>query len=595
LERKTRKFKRKAGLNNLKEKMSNRQFKRMKPMANRTLDDWQKEELLACCRQIAGSRRIVGACIFGARVSGYGTKNSGLHTLLVVRNYPSRLMVYPKLLNDMNVLFLVVDSGLFERDVEQAIIGEFVAEKLMLPYQSLINPEYLWQQELKLKKRVIWELLENLVLEYPEMSHELVIKPKFFLYEDMNRKARLFPLVTYSFLNTLRNDLRKQNAELMMQSYLEAIIDLSKEGWLEFTNDQIKVNKIFIDDVKKRRIRLRALLRTVRRGVLTHALRALPGVIQPIIEDQELFLRAHGQAAEEKLMFQLDTSQKYLLIPTPKGLVPLSDTTSIEDFVQDHVPNGKIAKIEPLGGVLNTVYLVSFDKDGEPKRIVVKKFEDWFAFKWFPLAFWSIGTRSFAVLGQARLEREYSINQFLGSHGFAVPKILHVSSQHRLIFEEYIEGTNMTEIVKQLVSSKRKAERELALIRKVGEKMARAHSLDVVLGDCKPENIIVTQEEDVAFLDLEQATRDGNKPWDIAEFLYYSGHYVSPIRDANVAEQIAEDFIEGYLRGGGKRELVRRAWSAQYTKVFSIFTPPHVIFAISRICRNIDKQNERHV
>ncbi len=561
-------------------------------MANQTFSEQQKKELLTFCRHIAGSRKISGACLFGARVSGYGSEKSSLNVLLIVKNYPSRLMMYPKLLNDMNVFFLVVDGGLFETDVEQGIIGEFVAEKLMLPYQPIINPEYLLQQELRLKKRVVWELLENLVLEYPEMSHEFVIRPEYFLHEDMARKARLFPLITYSFLCTLRNDLRKQNTELMMLRYLEALDDLSKEGWIDFRNRQVKVNKVFIDDVKKRRIRLRVLFRTVQRGVLTHALRAFPGVIQPILEDQELFLKAHRQTAEEKLMSQLDTSQKYLLIPTPKGLVPLSDTTSIEDFIQNHIPNGKIIQIERLGGVLNTVYLVIFDKSGEPQRIVVKKFEDWFAFKWFPLALWSLGTRSFAVLGQARLEREYAINQFLSSHGFAVPKILHVSSQQRLIFKEYVKGTNMTKIIKQIVSSKEKAEKELLLIQKVGEKIAKAHSLGVALGDCKPENFIVTNEGEVVFLDLEQATRGGNKPWDVAEFLYYSGHYVSPIGNTRAIELITRNFIEGYFRGGGEIENIKTAWSAQYTKVFSIFTPPQVIFAISSICRKIDNQNE---
>ena len=561
-------------------------------MANRDLSAQQTEELLACCTRIAGTRRIVSACFFGARASGYGNENNGLHVLLIVRNYPSRLIVYPRLLNGINTFFLVVDAGLFETDVEQAILGEFVAEKLMLPYKPLVNQEYLHQQELKLKKRVIRELLENLVLEYPEMSHELVIEPKYFMYEDMERKARLFPLMSYSFLNTLRSDLRKQNTELMMMKYLEALNDLSKEGWIEFSDAQVRVNNIFIEDLKRRRIRIRALLRNMQRGVLTHVLRALPGVIQPIIEDQELFLKTYGQTAEEKLMFQLDTSQKYLLVPTPTGLVPLSDTTSIEDFVRNHVPNGKITNVEPLGGVLNTVYLVSFDKNGESQRIVVKKFEDWFAFKWFPLALWSIGTRSFAVLGQARLEREYAINQFLGNHGFVVPKILHISPGQRLIFREYIEGTNLTKIVKQIISSEGKATEELELIRRVGERIAKAHSLGVVLGDSKPENIIVTDDEDIVFLDLEQATRDQNKSWDIAEFLYYSGHYVSPISSTKAAERLAKDFIEGYLRTGGRRELVKKAWSAQYAKVFSIFTPPQVILAISRICRNIDKQNE---
>ena len=566
-------------------------FDGMKQMANSNLIEQQKRELLACCRQVARSREIVGACLFGARASGYDIANSTLHVLLIVRNYPSRLMVYPKLLNDANVSFLIVDCGLFETDVEQAIIGEFVAEKLMLPYEPLVNPAYLQHQELELKKRVIWELLENLVLEYPEMSHELIIKPEYFLYEDMARKARLFPLIIYSFFNTLRNDLKEQNSKLMMRGYLEALNDLSKERWIDFADEQIKIDKIFIENVKKRRIRLRGLLRTMQRGVLTYLLRVFPGVIQPILEDQELFFKTHRQTSEEKLILQLEIPQNYLLIPTPKGLVPLSDTTGIKEFIRRYVPNGKIVKIERLGGVLNTVYLVSFDKNGEPQRIVVKKFEDWFAFKWFPLALWSLGTRSFAVLGQARLEKEYAVNQFLCSHGFAVPRILHVSQQQRLIFKEYVDGTNTTKIVKQIIFSKEKTSDELGLIQKVGEKIAEAHTLGIALGDCKPENIIITKEGEPAFLDLEQATRDGNKPWDVAEFLYYSGHYVSPIANTDAAELITKNFIEGYLRGGGKKETIRKAWSAQYTKVFSIFTPPQIIFAISDICRKVDKQN----
>lgn len=560
-------------------------------MANQTPSGQQKAKLSSWCNQIAGSRKIKGACLFGARVSGYGNERSILNVLLIVKDYPSRLMVYPKLLNDVNAFFLVVDSGLFEADVEQAIIGEFVAEKLMLPYQPIINPEYLQLQEFRLKKRTIWELLENLVLEYPEMSHEFIIKPQYFMYENMARKARLYPLLTYSFLNVLRKTLRKQNTELMMQGYLEAIKALGKEGWITLTEDCLKINRAFIENVKKRRIRLHTLFRTVQRGLLTHVLRSFPGVIQPILEDQELFLRRHRQIAEEKLMFQLDASQNYLFVPTPDGLVPLSDATGIEDYICNFVQKGKTIKIEHLGGVLNTVFLVTYEKNGELQRIVVKKFKDWFSFKWFPLAFWTLGTHSFAVLGQTRLEREYAINQFLSKEGFRVPKILHISQQQRLIFKEYIEGINMTKIIKQILFSKENAKEELALIQKVGETIAKAHALGIALGDCKPENIIVTNDGEVVFLDLEQASRDGNKPWDVAEFLYYSGHYISPIANTNVAELITQNFITGYLKSGGKKEIIKKAWSAQYTKVFSIFTPPQVIFTISNICRRIDKQN----
>jgi tRNA A-37 threonylcarbamoyl transferase component Bud32 len=561
-------------------------------MINQLLNNEQLEKLLSRCKQIAGSREIAGACLFGARTSGYGNKNSGIDVLLVIKNYPSRLMAYPWIMEGLNAFFLVVDCGLFETDVKQGIIGESVAEKIMLPYTPLIGTEFLWLQEVKLKKRIVWEILENLVLQYPEMSHEFLIKPEYFMYEDITRKSRLFPPVTYSFLNTLRKDLKKQNTEQMMKAYFEALGQLSREGWITANEGNITISTALIERINKRRIRLRVLFRTAQRGLLTYVLKVLPGVVQHIFEDQELYLRTHKQASEEELMFQLDTSQKYLLIPTPSGPVPLSDTTSIEDFICKLSPNSKINKIERLGGVLNTVYLVSYEMNGEEKCVVAKKFEDWFAFKWFPLAFWALGTNSFAVLGQTRLEREYAINQFLNKHGFESPKILHVSSQQRLVFKEYVEGTNMTEIIKHVIASKQRAITELALIQKVGEKIAKAHKLGVALGDCKPEDIIITKDGEPVFLDLEQATRNGNKPWDIAEFLYYSGHYISPMSNPDSAELITKAFIQGYLIGGGKKETIKKAWSAQYTKVFSLFTPPQVIFAISNICRKIDTSAE---
>ncbi len=88
---------------------------------------------------------------------------------------------------------------------------------------------------------------------------------------------------------------------------------------------------------------------------------------------------------------------------------------------------------------------------------------------------------------------------------------------------------------------------------------------------------------------MEQATRDGDQNWDIAEFLYYSGHYVPPLSTANALERVAKEFIEGYLETGGKKENIKNAGSPKYTKVFSIFTQPHIIFAISNLCKKTGK------
>ena len=93
----------------------------------------------------------------------------------------------------------------------------------------------------------------------------------------------------------------------------------------------------------------------------------------------------------------------------------------------------------------------------------------------------------------------------------------------------------------------------------------------------------------MVLLDLEQAARNGNQAWDIAEFLYYSGHYSPLMSSTKAASIISRNFIEGYLEAGGEKELIKKAASPRYTKVFSIFTPPQILFAISSICKKMGK------
>lgn len=145
----------------------------------------------------------------------------------------------------------------------------------------------------------------------------------------------------------------------------------------------------------------------------------------------------------------------------------------------------------------------------------------------------------------------------------------------------------MVEIIKRIISTKENTSKEVSILKDVGRRIAEAHRLNVALGDCKPENIVVTKDGKTFFVDLEQATRDGDQAWDVAEFLYYSGHYVSPISSAEAARIIAENFIEGYLEAGGKKETVNKAKSPRYVKVFSIFTPLHVILAVSDTCKKM--------
>ncbi|MFQ6081339.1 MAG: hypothetical protein ACE5OW_06700, partial [Candidatus Bathyarchaeia archaeon] len=162
-------------------------------MITQHLNENVKESALNLCRDVAGSRVIVAASLYGPWVCGYADEKSDVNVLLVLRNYRPRLKGHLKPLNGINTFILVVDQGIFERDVEQGWLGEFVAEKITVPYEPLINEEYLRYQEVKVKKRITRELLENIVSEFPELSHELFIKVEYFMYEAMMRRARVFP------------------------------------------------------------------------------------------------------------------------------------------------------------------------------------------------------------------------------------------------------------------------------------------------------------------------------------------------------------------------------------------------------------------
>jgi len=549
------------------------------------------EQTLDLCKSIAGDSQIVGACLYGPLVGGYGNEKSGVNVLLVLKDFMSVLKTYKKKQGERDAIVLAVDQRAFRRDVSSGWLGEIAADKLLIPYEPLINTDYLSRQEVALKRRVVWELLESLVLEFPELSHELCINEEYFMYETLRERAKLFPPITYRFLNLLRTDVRRKNVEFMMKGYRKALEELAQEKWITFTNGTIKVTPKLVDRIKRQKVRLPTFLRSVQRAALQHIFSSLPRMLAPMAVEAEIYTRSHPDPrGMENVALKLEDSRSHVFMPTPSGSVPLSDATDIEEFAKKTVPGAPAFMLETreIGGVLNSVFLLTLLRGHEKQKIVVKKFRDWTGYKWFPLALWSLGTKQFAVLGKSRLEREYALNQYLLNNGLMVPKVLHVSPKQRLIFQEFVEGDTVAEKIKAILSAKDGLKTELELVRESGRQIARIHRLGVGLGDCKPENIILTKREGkLCFVDLEQASRDGDHAWDVAEFLYYSGHYTPPLAPTDKIELVARMFIAGYLEGRGSKETVRRAASPRYTKVFSIFTQPHVMLALSNICRKV--------
>lgn len=552
-------------------------------------------EITEFCSHVAGPCEISAVCICGDGVLGTSAQKALIQILMVVRGYQPRLMSYVKFLKGKSVFLIVVDQWVFERDVDRGFLGEALASSLIFPYTPLVNGDYLYLQEVKLKKRLILEVLENLVLDFPRLSCDFRIRPVYFVLETLWTRVRLFPPMLASmprFVTLLGDDGGKQ----VLRGFDEALEMLETDGVVCSANGYLRIARSFVDSVKTRRMRFLNLFRAGQRTLFASILGFFPKILDTLSQSPESLLDFQ-KILEQNSRFrtQFADPENYVYVPTASGLVPLASRMDIAEFSRKVLSADRDARVEveQVGGILNDVYLIKVHSKSGVKKAVVKRFREWSSFKWFPLTLWSVGTRTFAVSGKSRLERECSMNQLLCSNGLPVPRILYASAGERLIFMQYIEGEPLDKIVRRIMTVEDGAvAQELGVMKRTGELFAAVHALNVTLGDTKPENIMVTEGGEVYLMDFEQAVQDGDKSWDLAEFLYYMGHDVPPLSDVGRVELVARTFLSSYLGAGGDLKAVKNAGAAKYTKVFSVFTLPHMMYALSNICRKADDLRE---
>jgi tRNA A-37 threonylcarbamoyl transferase component Bud32 len=553
-----------------------------------------RRQILDFCRHLAGTTEITAIILLDDNSITASSMKAALEIVVVIRGFQPRLLSYVKVIDGRSIIIVAIDQWVFERDVERGFLGEALASTLIFPYSALTGRDYLHAQEVLLKKRLILELLSNLVLSFPELSYLLHIKPQYFMCEVVLNRIRIFPPIAYGISNFIRGKFPKKETDSVLSGYLEALEQLEKEKKIILSEGYVMIPKTLVTESKNPKVRLANISKNAPRTLFTSLFGVFPQFLNFFSQNTEALLKFQKLpwTREVTAKRHLVDPQKYVFVPTAEGLVSLADRVDIKAFARKIFLNDKDAaiKVERVGGVLNDVYLIKAHSNGVEKKVLVKRFKDWSGFKWFPLTLWSLGARNFTVLGRYRLESECAMSELLRCEGFNVPKVLHVSHNERLVFMEYIEGDNLSSAIKRIAAAKNKEkmQQDLAKIASVGEALARVHALNFALGDAKPENVIVDSTDKIYLLDFEQASRDGDKVWDVAEFLYYSGHYLPPLNSEGKAESIARAFIEGYLKAGGDVDTIQKAGTPKYTRVFSVFTLPAVIIAMSNVCKKTE-------
>ncbi|MCZ2845370.1 MAG: hypothetical protein O2U61_02570 [Candidatus Bathyarchaeota archaeon] len=543
------------------------------------------QQILALCNEIRNDYSLIGACIYGSKVYGCGDVNSPYDCLLILQDYERGIRYnYRKLGKESDISFLIVDRELFEIDVNNGKVGDFLSNRILTPYIVTMNSNYFAEKELLFKKRIIKEELENLIIEYGELSRSLLIKPEYFATARMVKRAKVFPPLGYSYSKLLNDSIAMKS---IVKSFNEAIEGMAKEGFITIDDQNILPSNHFINNIISKRTLKKVvnILEQSKASLYSYLMHGKAGLVDLDTISKELTFRTRKDLSKIIRKKHMKDPRDYLHLRVSNGTVCLNDKSSITEILKRMKPNANI-EITPLTGVLNEVYLVKVDDE----KIVAKKFTDWHSLKWFVLNIFALGTKTFYLSGKNRLQNEISTNIFLTDNKISVPSILHVSLPRGIVFRQFIEGSIITNIVKENINSEDLPKPSKECFYQLGKFFANIHDLGIELGDTKPENFIMDDDGQIFALDLEQSKRNGDASWDIAEFLYYSGHYA--ILPKKGLKKMMHSFIDGYLEIGDY-SILKKAANLSYIKVFSFWTSPQVMFTISEILRNSVKKSRR--
>jgi len=528
--------------------------------------------------EISPSSELVALCEFGPSVYGRQGGWHGLDLMAICEEYPEGVRSHRRFIGKNECRYLVVDRELFESDVTNGALGDFLTDKLLYPYFPIHNHQYLNQQALRFHARLIGEEARNLVFEYGEMSRELVAKPEFYPLLRMRMRARIFTPSLNDYTKLLDQKVREKNLETLARSSLNAAATLGEV--VKVDGNGITLSDNLVDSLLKHKgpQQVVNILQQSQRAVNSYLTRGRAVFLNLDLMARELYTSFRLQI-EQVNEAKPEDPKNFLFVRTARGLLSVNERTPLDRLIAEIRP-GHGVTVVPLAGVLNEVFLITSGKE----RLVAKKFTDWHGFKWFTLNLVSFGSKFFSVSGKARMTNEYGINRYLARKHLNVPEMIHISLKERILVEDYVAGKAMDKLVAEMVNQTSLSSSQRHLSEQLGETLSRIHEVGVSVGDAKPENFVAKADE-IYTLDLEQGGKRGDYAWDIAELLYYSGHYTrNPIPSRGLIE-LMKGFISGYSKNGATSEL-KKAAGVRYVKVFSIWTPPPVLLEISRILRD---------
>ncbi len=511
--------------------------------------------------------KIYSALAYGSRVGGYASEHSDYDILVIAEAFKEGIRYIYEKLDENYISILLVDKTFFEDDILNAEHGEFVAGRLYTVYMPLINKDYIKEMEIKLKKRTILEEICFLFYSFKNLVYEFIIPIKYFLFSRLKRRMQAYPPVKYSYFKMFYTENGVENLKFALNGFFIALKELENEGIIKFVDDD-RVRILVNPEICRAKTSI--LFRFFKRGVKSYLTHTKSAKVKPSVVLEETI---------SKLRRSIESLRIPAELVNPQTLLSFEDVffnnryTSVDNIIKSIF--GSKAVIEKIvrKGLFSELYFIYINVMNRKYIIIRKKFSLLYNIKWLLIQLWLLDVKRFILSSRSRLINEFiMMNFFRRMKDINVPKLLLLSWPDSSLYMEYIDGKS---IVNLNVSHKK--EEIMKIYRILGMSLSFLHSKGIVIGDTKPNNILV-KDSRLYFVDLEQAGESNNYPWDIAELLFYSLIWRSSLRKTDV-KKLCKFFLEGYLVYGESKWL-KEAVKLKFIRPFLPLTPINKLFKI---------------
>ncbi len=520
-------------------------------------------------------RRVIGACLYGSKVAGYGGPDSDIDIIVVVKDYPHTVKYSYSRTEEVKISALIVDYFALQKDAEAGLLGEFVVGRLLHTYESLINHDLFKSIELIYKRRIILEELFDIIRTTNILCTEIKFPLEFVLFSKIKRRSSVYPAALYSYYKIYSGKCAGANLAFALGGFKDALEEImaNDRGLLILKRSATNTEDFVLQIGKKRLVLNKQRERNFTRLKLAKKLQIFSSYVIHAYAGRRVFHYTIREA-ESKIkryrskpicMPEFMASPREYYWKLDEGLVISGRNRKWLDLVakSSGLVRYAISKKIRLGDINSrTVCYTLQDTSvlGHSISIVAKKFATLKGAKWAALNFWSFSVgshfkHSFKVDPLFRLGNEYKALRYLRNEiGLNTPAVLAINFERRILVTSFVEGQSMSQIIKDSLKKRSTAGIEnIFWIRTAGKNVAIIHSTQSALGNIKPNNIIINNvggiNSRIFFTDLEQFsfnnTGYSSDPiWDIIQFLCWS---LKRTNNIPIAKEIVREFLSGYF------------------------------------------------